>query len=154
MTLTIADRGGADLWPENTVAAFAGAIACGADGAELDVHLSRDGQVVVFHDEALKPEIVRDRDGQWLPATGPLLKDLTFAELRAYDIGRLKPGTGYARRHPAQTPFDGERIPLLADVIARTIVAPADVPVGIVTATLGAPVFLWLLLRMVPGDAA
>jgi len=118
MTLTIAHRGGADLWPENTVAAFAGAIACGADGAELDVHLSRDGEVVVFHDEALKPEIVRDRSGAWLPATGPRLKDLAFAELQAYDVGRLKPGTAYAARHPEQAPQDGQRIPRLAEIIA------------------------------------
>lgn len=118
MTLTIAHRGGADLWPENTMAAFAGAIACGADGAELDVHLSRDGEVVVFHDEALKPEIVRDPSGAWLPATGPRLKDLTCAELQAYDVGRLKHGTAYAARHPNQAPRDGERIPRLADVIA------------------------------------
>lgn len=118
MTLNIAHRGGADLWPENTLAAFAGAIACGADGAELDIHLSRDGEVVVFHDEALKPEIVRDSAGAWLPRTGPLLKDLTLAEIRAYDVGRLQPGTGYARRHPRQQSFDGERIPRLAEVIA------------------------------------
>lgn len=117
MTLNIAHRGGADLWPENTITAFTGAIACGADGAELDVHLSRDGEIVVFHDEALKPEIVRGAEGQWLPRPGPLLKDLTFAGLQAYDVGRLKPGSGYARRHPRQQPQDGERIPRLADVI-------------------------------------
>lgn len=36
---------------------------------------------------------------------------------------------------------------LLADLIARSIIAPAELPIGIVTATLGAPVFLWILLR-------
>lgn len=118
MTLNIAHRGGADLWPENTLPAFAGAIACGADGAELDVHLSRDGEVVVFHDEALKPEIVRGPDGAWLETTGPLLKDLTYAELLAFDVGRLKPGTRYAAQHPEQAAADGARIPRLADVIA------------------------------------
>lgn len=117
MTLNIAHRGGADLWPENTLAAFAEAIACGADGAELDVHLSRDGEVVIFHDEALKPEIVRGPDGAWLAETGPLLKDLTFDEMQAYDVGRLKPGTRYAARHPAQAARDGERIPRLAGAI-------------------------------------
>jgi glycerophosphoryl diester phosphodiesterase len=118
MTEIIAHRGGADLWPENTMAAFAGAIACGADGAELDVHLTRDGQVVVFHDEALKPEIVRGPDGQWLTAKGPQLKDMNFSEVLRYDVGRLKPGTRYAAQHPAQEASDGEHIPLLADVIA------------------------------------
>ncbi len=108
--LNIAHRGGADLWPENTLAAFEGAIAIGADGAELDVHLSRDGELVVYHDEALKPEITRELDGAWLESTGPLLKTMSFDGLRAYDVGRLKPGTSYAARHPRQSPADGQRI--------------------------------------------
>lgn len=41
----------------------------------------------------------------------------------------------------------GAIVLLLADAIARTIVAPAEMPIGIVTAMLGAPVFLWMLLR-------
>lgn len=113
----IAHRGGADLWPENTLSAFAGAIACGADGAELDVHLTRDGELVVYHDEALKPELTRDSQGVFLERTGPLLKSTSFQGLQAYDVGRLKPGTAYAARHPRQTPQDGARIPLLRDVI-------------------------------------
>lgn len=115
MTLNIAHRGGADLWPENTLAAFEGAIACGADGAELDVHLSADGELVVFHDETLKPEIVR-KDGDWITGRLPL-KALTYAELAAYDVGRLQPGTRYARRHPQQVQLDGVRMPRLAEVV-------------------------------------
>ncbi|HCX66954.1 MAG TPA: hypothetical protein DHK64_05290, partial [Rhodobiaceae bacterium] len=45
--LHVAHRGGAGLWPENTMVAFERAIAAGADGIELDVHLSRDGLLVV-----------------------------------------------------------------------------------------------------------
>lgn len=124
--LVIAHRGGADLWPENTLLAFANAIAAGADGAELDIHLSRDGVPVVFHDETLKAEIVRGADGRWIAPPGPALKDLTFAELQAFDVGRLKPGTPYAARHPRQEPRDGERIPSLADVIALAKAASRD----------------------------
>jgi glycerophosphoryl diester phosphodiesterase len=115
--LNIAHRGGAGLRPENTLAAFANALDLGVDGFELDVHVAKDGTVVVFHDDALKAEIVRDADGRWIEAPGPLIKDMTFAELQTYDIGRLKPGTKYAARNPAQVPQDGERIPRLADVI-------------------------------------
>lgn len=115
--LNIAHRGGAGLWPENTMAAFENALAMGCDGSELDTHLSKDGELIVFHDEALKPEIVRDAQGRWLEATGPLVKDLTVAELRQFDVGRLKPGTAYASRRRVQTAIDGERIPLLRDVI-------------------------------------
>lgn len=43
---------------------------------------------------------------------------MTFAELQAFDVGRLKPGTRYAETHPEQEARDGERIPLLDDVVA------------------------------------
>jgi glycerophosphoryl diester phosphodiesterase len=51
--LVFAHRGGAALAPENTMAAFDNGLALGADGLELDVHLSRDGRVVVHHDRTL-----------------------------------------------------------------------------------------------------
>ncbi|MCU1385853.1 MAG: hypothetical protein JWL71_4550 [Acidobacteria bacterium] len=51
--LVFAHRGGSALAPENTIAAFDNGIALGADGLELDVHLSRDGVVVVHHDRLL-----------------------------------------------------------------------------------------------------
>ena len=115
--LNIAHRGGAGLWPENTLFAFQNAVARGYDAAELDVQLTRDNQLVVFHDFRLKPEICRGADGKWLAAPGPFIKDLTLAELRSFDIGRPQPGTDYARAHPDVTPRDGERIPLLSEVI-------------------------------------
>jgi len=51
--LVFAHRGGAALAPENTIDAFDNGLALGADGLELDVHLSRDGAVVVHHDRTL-----------------------------------------------------------------------------------------------------
>jgi glycerophosphoryl diester phosphodiesterase len=51
--LVFAHRGGSALAPENTIAAFDNGMALGADGLELDVHLSRDGMVVVHHDRTL-----------------------------------------------------------------------------------------------------
>jgi glycerophosphoryl diester phosphodiesterase len=51
--LVFAHRGGAALAPENTLAAFVNGVALGADGIELDVRASRDGRVVVHHDETL-----------------------------------------------------------------------------------------------------
>ncbi len=49
----IAHRGGAKVRPENTIAAFDGALTEQVDGFELDVRLSRDGEVVVIHDDTL-----------------------------------------------------------------------------------------------------
>jgi glycerophosphoryl diester phosphodiesterase len=51
--LVFAHRGGGALAPENTIAVFDNGLALGADGLELDVHLSRDGEVVVHHDRTL-----------------------------------------------------------------------------------------------------
>lgn len=114
----IAHRGGAGLRVENTLAAFANAIDLGADGAELDVHLSRDGQVVVHHDDTLNADYCRREDGAWLDdKRPPCIADVTFADLQRYDIGVPRSGSDYARRHPRIVPVPGQRIPLLRQVI-------------------------------------
>lgn len=116
--LLIAHRGGTGLWPENTLEAFRSAIDMGADGIELDVHLTRDGIAVVHHDERLNPAIARQPDGQWVDAAAPLIKELSSSEIADYDIGRLRPGSAYAERFPDQYPIDGARIPKLDEVFA------------------------------------
>jgi glycerophosphoryl diester phosphodiesterase len=113
----IAHRGGAGLRPENTLAAFQDAMTRGADGAELDVQLSRDGAVVVHHDLRLTADLAR-KDGVWLTQPGPRIKDMTLAQLQAYDVGRARPESAYARAHPDATWTDGESIPQLHDVVA------------------------------------
>jgi glycerophosphoryl diester phosphodiesterase len=116
-THNIAHRGGAALRPENTLAAFSNAIARGYDGAELDVQLSADGVVVVHHDFRLNPALTRHAGG-WLTGQTPAIKDLSYAALQAYDIGRPDPGSDYARAHPKVAPVEGERIPTLEAVLA------------------------------------
>jgi glycerophosphoryl diester phosphodiesterase len=115
--LNIAHRGGAGLMPENTLAAFRDAVARGCDGAELDVQLSSDGEVVVFHDYRLKPEITRGTDGLFLDRPTPRVKDLSLAGLKKCDVGRADPLSDYARLHPETRAMDGERIPTLAEVV-------------------------------------
>jgi glycerophosphoryl diester phosphodiesterase len=114
--LNIAHRGGAGLRPENTLSAFRHAAALGADGAELDVQLSADGVVVVHHDYRLNPEFAR-KGGQWLAGEGPRIKDLTFAELAVFDLGRPRPGSDYTRSHPDLVVEDGAKIPALEEVV-------------------------------------
>lgn len=77
--LVFAHRGGAALAPENTIAAFDNGLALGADGLELDVHLSSDGVVVVHHDLTL------DRTTR---LRGPLASR-TSRELAAADVPAL-----------------------------------------------------------------
>jgi glycerophosphoryl diester phosphodiesterase len=111
-------RGARGLRPENTLAGFASALELGVTTLELDCGLTKDGIVVVSHDRALNPDHTRDADGRFLEAAGPLLHELGYAELRQYDVGRIRPGSDYAAQFPEQQPVDGERIPRLADVYA------------------------------------
>ncbi len=82
--------------PENTMSAFAAAVACGADGLELDIHLSRDGIPVVIHDETLD----RTTDGQGQ------VGDKTWPQLQMLDAGSW-----------FSTDFAGESIPALENVL-------------------------------------
>ncbi len=110
-------RGARGLFPENTLQGFAAARDLGVHIFELDVGLTRDGVVVVSHDPALNPDITRDAAGRWLTEPGPLIRDLTLAELVRYDVGRIRPGTRYAGLFPDQVAIDGARIPTLLDVL-------------------------------------
>lgn len=93
----VAHRGASADAPENTLAAFRAAWALGVEAVELDVRVSRDGVVVVIHDETTARVAGVDR---------PVAAQ-TLAELRALDVG--------AWRGPA---FAGERIPTLAEELA------------------------------------
>lgn len=75
-----AHRGFSGEYPENTMLAFEKAIEEGADGIELDVHLSRDGEVMIIHDEALKR--TAGRDG--------VVSDYTRSELEKISAGKTK----------------------------------------------------------------
>lgn len=119
-------RGARGLAPENTLAAFDTALALGVHTLELDTGITKDGVVVIAHDPRLNPHITRDAQGRWLEATGPAIASLTLAELQAYDVGRLKPGTRYAQTYPLQQPKDGERIPTLAALFERVAAAEAN----------------------------
>ena len=114
--LNIAHRGGAQLMPENTLAAFADAMARGCDGAELDVQLTRDGVAVVHHDDRLAADVAR-KDGLWLERPGPRIGDLTWDELQSFDVGTSRPGSAYALAHPLLKPMEA-RVPRLEEVVA------------------------------------
>jgi glycerophosphoryl diester phosphodiesterase len=119
MIRNIAHRGGSGLRPENTLPAFCHAEALGCDGAELDVQLSADGVVVVHHDFRLNPALARC-NGAWLTGQTPRIKDLRFAQMQQFDIGRADPSSAYAGLHPDLMPADGARIPCLAEVAEAT----------------------------------
>lgn len=103
------------MLPENSLAAFAHALDAGVDRIEIDINLSADDALLVVHDEATNPDIVRDEDGRWIDTRLPW-RSLTLDAVRRFDIGRLRPASGYAARFPAQRSVDGSKIPLLDDV--------------------------------------
>jgi glycerophosphoryl diester phosphodiesterase len=116
--LVVGHRGAAGLAPENTLASFARALELGVDGIEMDVMLSADREVVVYHDFRLKPEITRTAEGTWLGGRErAAVRELNLVELKIYDVGRLKRGTAYSNRYPVQEAVDGESIPTLREVI-------------------------------------
>lgn len=103
--LIAAHRGGALLWPENSLTAFRGALALGADLLELDVHLTRDGEAVVIHD----PTLERTTSGRGA------VRDRTWAEVAAVSLK----GTS------------GEALPRLRDVLDLVRPTPAGLLVEI-----------------------
>ena len=109
-------RGARGLAPENTLPSFQKALELGVNTLECDMAITRDGVVVVHHDLWLNPDTTRGPDGQWLEKRGPAIAELTFAELQRYDVGRLKPGTEYAKGFSDQQAVDGTRVPRLADL--------------------------------------
>ena len=108
-------RGARGLVPENTLPAFAKALSIGVTTLELDTGVTKDGVVIVSHNPVVDKSLARGTDGKWLMEE-PLIKDLTFSETQAYDVGRLNPNSRSASRFPDQVPVDGTRMPSLAQV--------------------------------------
>jgi glycerophosphoryl diester phosphodiesterase len=94
--MVIAHRGFSGAAPENTLTAFQKGVEIGSDMIELDVHLSRDGEIVVIHDETLE----RTTNGKGMVA------DQTLGDLKKLDAG--------SSFGPA---FAGEKIPTLKEVL-------------------------------------
>lgn len=102
-----AHRGASQYAPENTLEAFRLAMEQGAEGIELDVHLSADGELVVIHDETLE----RTTNGKGL------VKDHTLAQLQALRADNHMEG------------FEAAHIPTLRQVLE--LVRPGDMQVNI-----------------------
>jgi glycerophosphoryl diester phosphodiesterase len=103
--LTFAHRGGAGLWPENTLPAFRGAIELGCSHLETDLRLSKDGEIVLFHDERL--ERTTDAEG--------CVSEFTLQELKQLDAGyRFSPD---GQSFPARG--RGFVIPTFAELVAE-----------------------------------
>jgi len=114
--LAYAHQGGAWEWPSSTLFAMRNAVAAGAQALELDVHATKDGHIVVCHDDTVD----RTTDG-----SGPIAS-LTLAEVKALDSGYwFLPGQDPTHdRPPSNYPYRGRaasdpefRIATLAEVL-------------------------------------
>lgn len=103
--LVWAHRGASATAPENTLAAFRRALEAGADGVELDVHLTADGHVIVIHDATLD----RTTSGRGRVA------DLPLSAVRSFDAG-VK----------CSAEFLDERVPTLAEVLELVLGWPGQ----------------------------
>lgn len=104
--VNLAHRGASGSFPENTFESFEAGLSSGAGGIETDVHMTRDGEIVVIHDDTLE----RTTDGFGA------VRDMALAELRNLDAGhRFSPDGG--RTHPYRE--QGIRIPTFAEVLHR-----------------------------------
>ncbi|MFN8072041.1 MAG: glycerophosphodiester phosphodiesterase [Mycobacterium sp.] len=109
-------RGARGMLPENTIPAFTYADDLGVTTLEMDTKVTKDGVLVVTHDSVLNPDLVRDASGAWV-RDGIALNSLTLAQVEQLDVGRLRPGSAYAKRFPDQRPIDGTRMPTLREVL-------------------------------------
>jgi glycerophosphoryl diester phosphodiesterase len=127
-------RGGRSFNPENTMPAYRATLRLGTDWVDMDVVLTKDGQVLISHDPVLNPDIIRDSQGKFLAPSKEALKamtpeqraqynqkyaakNLTLAELERFDAGRLNLDSAYSKFFPDQLPLDGTRMPTLREVV-------------------------------------
>ncbi len=110
-----AHRGASGVAPENTIEAFAEGLAAGADRLELDVHSTRDGEIVVFHDS----DLGRTTDG-----SGPI------AAWHSDDLRRLDAGYHFVDEHGNHSWRDRNvHIPTLAEVLEEFPHTPLNIEV-------------------------
>ncbi len=116
--LIIAGATGYGVWPANSLEGSQACLTQPVDGIEIDVQMTADGHIVAHHDYHLSRHATR-LGNTWLTARGPLLKNLTLAELERYDVGTLRPGSDYATRYPHRVSADSVRIPTLPALLDR-----------------------------------
>lgn len=117
MVAVFGHRGARGLLPENTLEGFSFAQTLSLTGVEFDVGMTADNVPVVHHDPCLNPSIARKSGGNYVSDASLRLRELTYQQLLAYDVGRLRAGSDEAARFPTQRPQDGAHIPTLDEVL-------------------------------------
>ena len=111
-----AHRGARSYAPENSIPGYTTGLAIGTDWVDMDVVMSKEGEVIVSHDIRLNPDITRGQDGKFITER-KLAKTLTVDELKKYDVGRMNLTSSYSKFFPAQLGMDGVTMPTLREAI-------------------------------------
>jgi glycerophosphoryl diester phosphodiesterase len=110
----IGHRGTRGLMPENTIPAMIKAVQIGANTLEMDVHITRDGKVIVYHDESFDPAYTQMPDGSEIPPAGRkkyTFYQMDYADIKPFIIGK-KPYPAFPQQQltPTYTPLLSELI--------------------------------------------
>jgi len=111
-----AHRGARSYAPENAIPGYTAGLAIGTHWVDMDIVMSKEGEIIVSHDIRLNPDIVRGTDGKFITER-KIVKSLTLAEVQQYDVGRLDTASAYSKFFPAQVGMDGVHMPTLREVI-------------------------------------
>lgn len=117
-------RGGSGLMPENTIPAMTKAIKEGANVIEVDVHISKDNQVVVTHDPLINRAISLKPNGEELPegdAGRYIIYQMNYSDIRKFDVGtKFHPKFPNQKKINAYIPLLGELIDSVEQFTAKT----------------------------------
>ena len=109
-----AHRGGAAIYPENTIPAMLHAVEIGVPMLELDLHVTRDSQVVVSHDAYMNPIKALKPNGEEIPIDSARMYSIysmTYDSLKRYDVGS-RPNPAFPNRKNLKC-----SVPLVSDLI-------------------------------------
>ena len=92
----------------------------GADGCELDLHLSADKHFVAHHDYRLNAALCKTKDGDWISDPGPIIKELNLEELKTYNVGEMNPDSRMAKVYTERQSTDHEAIASFSDIESKS----------------------------------
>ncbi|MEN9946209.1 MAG: hypothetical protein RLZZ293_595 [Pseudomonadota bacterium] len=131
-----AHRGARSYSPENTLPAYQTGLAIGTNWVDMDIGITKDGEIIVDHDIWLNPDILSKQGKFWAPSKQEfyaqlesadggiqkniqpyLVKNLTLTQLQQYEAGIINRQSPYAKYFPNQYPVAKTKMPTLLEVV-------------------------------------
>ncbi len=109
-----AHRGGKSLYPENTIPAMKNALKMNVTTLEMDLAITKDKKVILFHDAFLSPELITKPDGTYIPKDAGFyykIYEMPYAKIQTFDVGLKK-----LSNYPDQKKMKARK-PLFSEVI-------------------------------------